>query len=128
MSTGACTTSVRPARRYTPSPLQAAPPGAEDRPRVLVVDDQRTFAELLAGALEAAVRGVRTGGDARIREHLVGRVRSRTSDALDAVCHDPQTSGGLLAAVAPTVADDLVEAGFVAIGEIAPGPPAVALT
>ena len=40
---------------------------------------------------------------------------------------DPQTSGGLLAAVDPAVADDLVAAGFWRVGTIEAGEPAVVL-
>ncbi|MEJ7584630.1 MAG: selenide, water dikinase SelD [Acidimicrobiales bacterium] len=73
---------------------------------------------LYAGALDAAEAGIRTGGDARNREHLAGRVCSRTSAALDALAHDPQTSGGLLAAVALSATAALTRAGFAPIGEV----------
>ena len=59
---------------------------------------------LYAGALAAAEAGVRTGGDARNRAHLEGRVVSSAPAAMEALAYDPQTSGGLLAAVAPSVA------------------------
>ena len=83
------------------------------------------------GAVATAERGVRTGGDARNRAHLEGRVAvgSAVSAAVEALCYDPQTSGGLLAAVPPAVADDggLVAAGFVPVGRVVEGPPAVRL-
>ncbi len=82
---------------------------------------------LYAGALAAAEAGVRTGGDARNREHLAGRVLGRAPDALDALAHDPQTSGGLLAAVDPGVVADVVAAGFTVIGEVVGGDPRVEL-
>jgi selenide,water dikinase len=44
---------------------------------------------------------VRTGGDARNRAYLAGHVASSAPTALEALVFDPQTSGGLLAAVAP---------------------------
>ena len=47
--------------------------------------------------------------------------------ALDAVCLDPQTSGGLLAAAAPAIADRLEAAGFFRIGVVEAGAPAVVL-
>lgn len=78
---------------------------------------------LLPGALDAAEDGVRTGGDPRNREHVGARVDSGASDALEALGYDPQTSGGLLAAVSPDVVEPLAEAGFVPIGEVTDGPP-----
>ena len=83
---------------------------------------------LYPGALAAAERGTRTGGDARNRTHLEGRVTSTTSMALEAIGYDPQTSGGLLAAVSPADARRLSAAGFVAIGEVVEGPAGVELT
>jgi selenide, water dikinase len=83
---------------------------------------------LYAGALAAAEDGVRTGGDARNRRHLEGRVVSSASDGLEALCYDPQTSGGLLAAVAPAAVAALADAGFVTIGSVAPGPAGVDLS
>jgi selenide,water dikinase len=82
---------------------------------------------LYDGALAAAEAGIRTGGDARNREHLAGRVDSKASDAFDALCFDPQTSGGLLAAVSPDARPIAEAAGFVAIGKVVAGSPGVAL-
>jgi selenide,water dikinase len=82
---------------------------------------------LYAGALGAAEAGTRTGGDARNREHLAGRVESAASVALEALCYDPQTSGGLLAAVEPSTSRELFAAGFVEVGRVEAGPAAVAL-
>ena len=83
---------------------------------------------LYEGALHAASAGVRTGGDARNRTHLEGRVRSTASDALEALAYDPQTSGGLLAAVRPADAEALVSGGgFAAIGAVADGVAGVVL-
>lgn len=79
---------------------------------------------LYGGALEAAARGVRTGGDARNRAHLAGKVDAEgVPEPLAALAFDPQTSGGLLAAVDPAEVPD----GFAVIGRVEPGPPAVAL-
>ena len=51
----------------------------------------------LPGALHAAERGVRTGGDSRNREFAVGAASVEgTSEAAAALAYDPQTSGGLL--------------------------------
>lgn len=82
---------------------------------------------LYEGALAAAEAGTRTGGDARNREHLTGRVSSEASEAREALCFDPQTSGGLLAAVSPSARSAAEAAGFVAIGVVADGPPGVTL-
>jgi selenide,water dikinase len=82
---------------------------------------------LYEGALAAAAAGVRTGGDARNRSHLEGRVTASGSPALEALAYDPQTSGGLLAAVDPADVAALVAAGFVAIGEVTAGAPGVTL-
>ena len=76
-----------------------------------------------AGALDAARRGVRTGGDARNRS-AVGRhvaVAPGVDPAYDAIVFDPQTSGGLLAAVDAAHAANLTTAGFVAIGRVTAG-------
>ncbi|HZQ85321.1 MAG TPA: selenide, water dikinase SelD [Acidimicrobiales bacterium] len=83
---------------------------------------------LYAGAREAAEAGVRTGGDARNRSHLEGRVASSVSPALEALAYDPQTSGGLLAAVPVEAVENLGPAGFVAIGRVEEGAASVRLT
>lgn len=82
---------------------------------------------LYAGALETAGRGVRTGGDERNRRYLAGHLRSTAPPALEAVALDPQTSGGLLAAVAPDDAAALVADGWSEVGRVEAGPPAVVL-
>jgi selenide,water dikinase len=100
---------------------------AERSEATLVVDVARL--PLYDGALAAAEAGVRTGGDARNREHLRSRVARATgvSNALDALCFDPQTSGGLLAAVAPSAVGAAVRAGFAVIGAVEDGPAGVRL-
>jgi len=82
---------------------------------------------LYDGALAAAEAGVRTGGDARNRSHLEGHVTSTASAALEALAYDPQTSGGLLAAVAPEAVENLARAGFVPIGRVEEGAASVVL-
>jgi selenide,water dikinase len=84
---------------------------------------------LYGGALAAAEAGTRTGGDARNRTHLQGHVvvGAGVGAALEALCYDPQTSGGLLAAVGPEHASALSAAGFHRIGDVAEGPAAVDL-
>ena len=82
---------------------------------------------LYPGALAAAEAGTRTGGDARNRAHLEGHVVSSAPAAFEALAYDPQTSGGLLAAVTPADARTLAAAGFATVGTVAAGAPTVAL-
>jgi selenide,water dikinase len=84
---------------------------------------------LYPGALAAAEGGVRTGGDARNREHIERRVTSRAGASVEALAYDPQTSGGLLAAVSPEQARQLADSGsaFSIVGAVEPGTPAVVL-
>jgi selenide,water dikinase len=76
------------------------------------------------GALAAAERGVRTGGDARNRDYVGDRFDGRTSTAIEALCFDPQTSGGLLAALDAGAAADL-PADFAVVGRVEAGEPAL---
>lgn len=93
----------------------------------ITVAVEATMLPFYAGALAAAESGTRTGGDRRNREHLVDRVQigPGVSDAVVALCFDPQTSGGLLAAVDPCAVDELEGAGFVRIGHVEAGPASV---
>jgi len=65
---------------------------------------------LQSGAIELARKEVRTSGDARNRRSSEGRVAFRPGSAhhLDILLHDPQTSGGLLAAATPSVAEAIL--------------------
>jgi len=78
------------------------------------------------GALAAAERGVRTGGDPRNREYVAGDLLSTAAAAGEALCMDPQTSGGLLAAVDPAVEASLSEKWF-RVGHVVAGDPAIVL-
>jgi len=71
----------------------------------------------LPGALEAAAAGVETGGGAHNRRFTAPSlaVSPTVSPELVALAHDPQTSGGLLAAV-PAADLAAVEAGLAAAG------------
>ena len=82
---------------------------------------------LYPGARQAAEAGTRTGGDPRNRAHLEGRVTCSADAAFEAIGYDPQTSGGLLAAVSSGAADHLVAAGFTVVGEVVEGPAGVEL-
>ena len=83
------------------------------------------------GVLEAAQRGVRTGGDARNRTAVGTRVTlaDGVDVAHDIVAFDPQTSGGLLAAVDPAAVAGLTVPGspFVVIGNVVAGTPGLRL-
>jgi selenide,water dikinase len=84
---------------------------------------------LYPGALAAAEAGTRTGGDARNRDYVTGRlhIAPSVSPALDVLAHDPQTSGGLLAAIDQSGAERAVDSGFTMIGRVEAGDPAVEL-
>lgn len=86
----------------------------------VLIDIDAARLPLYRSALDAARAGVRTGGDARNREYTAGFVDLADDDERAAIGFDPQTSGGLLAAVDPAAADELVALGFVEIGEVLP--------
>ncbi len=71
----------------------------------------------LPGALEYAYRGIITGGAARNRNYLQGKVSisQEITEELAHLLYDPQTSGGLLFAV-PEERAAAVESGFVREG------------
>ncbi len=91
-----------------------------ERSGALVVIDTRSL-PLYDGALDAAEGGTRTGGDRRNRDYLADHVvvSPSVSAAHEALCFDPQTSGGLLAAVDPGIVAQLT--GFTAVGRVEPG-------
>ena len=81
---------------------------------------------LYPGVLAAAQSGVRTGGDARNRV-AVGTHVSCAPDvdaAFDIIAFDPQTSGGLLAAVDPSSVAGLIgdDSPWTVIGRVVSGP------
>ena len=85
------------------------------------------------GCSRMAAAGVETGGAAHNRRFVAGSLgRPRRPADLVALAHDPQTSGGLLAAVAPDTST--LESAFDAagierwwIGTVAAGQPRVGL-
>ncbi len=105
-----------------------------DRGNVQLMIDSSAI-PVYPGAREAAQRGTRTGGDPRnrtyVHEHFVdSRKVPDHDDAITALCMDPQTSGGLLAAVSPEVVDALLgssEVSWTRIGEFRAGDPCVVL-
>jgi selenide,water dikinase len=90
---------------------------------------------ILAGARELAAAGVETGGAAHNRRFVAPllHVGAGVPDDLVTIAHDPQTSGGLLAAVAPDRVEALETAFDAAgverwwIGNVAAGEPGVSL-
>ncbi|MGA1035014.1 MAG: selenide, water dikinase SelD [Ilumatobacteraceae bacterium] len=80
------------------------------------------------GAVEAAAAGVRTGGDPRNRDYLAGHLDSSGDAVAEALCFDPQTSGGLLASVSADLADDLVADGWWRVGEVTAGDPGIVIS
>ena len=64
----------------------------------------------------------------RNRVYLAGRFTSDTPASLEALALDPQTSGGLLAAVEPGRAPSLVSQGWWDVGKVESGPSSVVLT
>ena len=82
---------------------------------------------LYPGAARVAAAGTRTGGDPRNREYVGANLAVMCEETAVAVCMDPQTSGGLLAAVDPSAVDGLVRAGFTVIGGFTAGTAGVTL-
>ena len=82
---------------------------------------------LYPGAARVAAAGTRTGGDPRNREYVGANLAVMCDETAVAVCMDPQTSGGLLAAVDPSAVDGLVRAGFTVIGGFTAGTAGVTL-
>ena len=78
---------------------------------------------MYSGVVAALERGVRTGGDPRNREHVQQHVTviGELTDDQVAIGYDPQTSGGLLAAVHPSVEAQLGASGFTTIGHVIDG-------
>ena len=85
----------------------------------------------LAGARDLAAAGIETGGAAHNRRFVAGSLEMGADVPADLVtlAHDPQTSGGMLAAVGPDRVDPLERAFETAgverwwIGEVASGDP-----
>lgn len=78
-------------------------------------------------ALDFAKQGIKTGGAKTNREYVGGHYESKVAPELEDLMFDPQTSGGLLLAVAPDKVDALVRELKAAktlaaamIGEVAP--------
>jgi len=102
---------------------------AERADATFVIETQRL--PLYADVLDAARSGVKTGGDARNRRAVEHHVRrdELVDVAYETIVFDPQTSGGLLAAVDPARVDSLIGAGspFEVIGRVDSGPAGIRL-
>jgi selenide,water dikinase len=96
-----------------------------ERGRVQIIVET-TGLRAYPGALQAAKRGVRTGGDLRNRDYVAGSLHSTASAAGEALCMDPQTSGGLLAAIDPSALSSLSEMWW-RVGEVVAGTPGIVL-
>ena len=79
------------------------------------------------GAVAAAETGTRTGGDPRNRDYLAGNLDSTAAADREALCFDPQTSGGRLAAVIAECASSLEGAGWWRVGTVEAGEPRLVL-
>lgn len=78
------------------------------------------------GAREAAARGLRTGGDPRNREYVADHLDSTASADGEALCMDPQTSGGLLASVDASAVSSM-GARWWQVGVVEAGEPGIVL-
>lgn len=98
-----------------------------DRSSLTLVIDTSSL-PLYPGALDIAQSGHRTGGDPRNREYVGAHLVGNADESHIALCMDPQTSGGLLAAVSPEVAPKLLATGtWSAIGHCVAGGPGIEL-
>ncbi len=79
------------------------------------------------GARRIAEAGTRTGGDPRNRSYVEGYITVHADEASVALCMDPQTSGGLLAAVDRAAVPALVDAGFTVIGRFDADPAGITI-
>lgn len=95
-----------------------------DRSAVTAVIDSSAL-PLYPGAQELASQGVKTGGEARNRGYLGERLECGAGPTAEALVLDPQTSGGLLAAVDPTCVGSLLAEGWWEVGEMVEGPAGV---
>ncbi|HEX6395727.1 MAG TPA: selenide, water dikinase SelD [Acidimicrobiales bacterium] len=82
---------------------------------------------LFEGVPRLARDGTRTGGHARNRAYLGENLAGDVPDHIEAIVLDPQTSGGLLAAVDPSCEEFLSCRGWSKVGRAVEGGPGVEL-
>ena len=93
----------------------------------LVIETQRV--PLLDGALAACRAGIRTSADKTNRRAARDSVVADIAiPGLETLLYDPQTSGGLLAAVEREAVSELETNGFRLVGYVEPGPASIRLT
>lgn len=98
---------------------------AERSQKVLMIDAARV--PLLPGAHQASLCGVRTSNQAALAAQFGEVIPDGLDTGLQRLLLDPQTSGGLLAAVDSADAEELERQGFAVIGEVRDGTQAQAL-
>lgn len=98
---------------------------AERSQKTLMIDAGRV--PLLPGAHQASLRSGGTSNEFALAAQFGDAMPSGLDSGLRQLLLDPQTSGGLLAAVEPADADQLESQGFTVIGEVHDGPVARAL-
>ncbi|MEM7503730.1 MAG: selenide, water dikinase SelD [Pseudomonadota bacterium] len=92
---------------------------AERSDVTLCIDADRV--PLLAGSHRASSAGIGTSNDATLARRFRGQLPKALDPGLRRLLFDPQTSGGLLAAVSPENADTLSADGFVRVGDVRQG-------
>lgn len=94
---------------------------AERSDVTLVIDADRV--PFLPGAPAASAAGAATSNDAALAARFSGELRADIDPGARRLLFDPQTSGGLLAAVAPDDVPALLRQGFVDVGRVDRGAP-----
>ncbi len=89
----------------------------------LIIDAHRV--PFLPGAIDAAASGAGTSADKALRQLAGVSIDETIEPPIRQLLCDPQTSGGLLAAVTPGQAKALQDQGVTIIGEVAAGVPGV---